>query len=83
MEFQRSKAAAGDCFDNVMAENLFATLECELLQQSAPFATREHAQPEISEFPEGFYNLKRSMAAELSGSGSCASGSSRGFARGV
>ena len=30
---ERSMGSAGDCFDNAMAESLFATVECELLQR--------------------------------------------------
>ncbi len=52
---QRSMGAAGNCFDNAMAESLFATVECELLQRVA-FASREEAAREIFRFVEGFYN---------------------------
>ena len=45
-----------------MAESLFATLECELLQR-VPFATREQAETEIFRFLEGFYNRKRRHSA--------------------
>ena len=55
---ERSMGAAGNCYDNAMAESFFATLECELLQR-APFASREEAQLEIFEFLEAFYNRKR------------------------
>ncbi len=50
--------SAGDCFDNAMAESLFATVECELLQR-VEFATRAEAELEIFRFVEGFYNRKR------------------------
>ncbi len=39
---ERSMGSAGDCFDNAMAESLFATVECELLQR-VEFATRAEA----------------------------------------
>ena len=59
---ERSMGAAGNCYDNAMAESLFATLECELLQR-VPFATREQAATEIFVFVEGFYNRKRRHSA--------------------
>ena len=59
---ERSMGAAGNCYDNAMAESLFATLECELLQR-VPFATREEAETEIFVFLEGFYNRKRRHSA--------------------
>ena len=34
----RSMGAAGNCYDNAMAESLFATVECELLKR-LPFTT--------------------------------------------
>ena len=55
---ERSMGSAGDCFDNAMAESLFATVECELLQR-VQFATRAEAELEIFRFVEGFYNRKR------------------------
>ena len=45
-----------------MAESLFATLECELLQR-VPFTTREEAVTEIIVFLEGFDNRKRRHSA--------------------
>ena len=45
-----------------MAESLFATVECELLQR-VRFATREQACSEIFRFLEGFYNLRRRHSA--------------------
>ena len=59
---ERSMGAAGNCYDNAMAESLFATLECELLQR-VPFATREQAAMEIFVFLESFYNRKRRHSA--------------------
>ena len=45
-----------------MAESLFATVECELLQRT-PFESREQAQGEIFKFLEGFYNRRRRHSA--------------------
>ena len=58
----QSMGAVGSCYDNAMAESLFATLECELLRR-APFATREEATTEIFRFLEGFYNRRRRHSA--------------------
>ncbi len=59
---ERSMGSAGDCFDNAMAESLFATVECELLQR-VTFASREEAEREIFRFVEGFYNRRRRHSA--------------------
>ena len=59
---ERSMGATGNCYDNAMAESLFATLECELLQR-VPFATRAQAERELFAFIEGFYNRKRRHSA--------------------
>ena len=59
---ERSMGATGNCYDNAMAESLFATLECELLQR-VPFATREQAERELFAFIEGFYNRRRRHSA--------------------
>ena len=50
---QRSMGRVGSCFDNAMAESLFATVECELLQRT-PFESREQAPGEIFKFLEAF-----------------------------
>ena len=59
---ERSMGAAGNCYDNAMAESFFATLECELLQR-VPFASREQAEQELFRFLEGFYNRRRRHSA--------------------
>ena len=53
-----SMGSVGDCFDNAMAESFFATLECELIDQTT-FHTRKQAELEIFDFLEAFYNKKR------------------------
>jgi putative transposase len=45
----------GDCYDNVMAENFFATLECELLDQHR-FQTPEEARRAVFESIEDWCN---------------------------
>jgi putative transposase len=59
---ERSMGAAGNCYDNAMAESFFATLECELLQR-VPFASREQAEQELFVFVEAFYNRQRRHSA--------------------
>ncbi len=52
----------GDCFDNAMAESLFATLECELIDREV-FKTREEARTKIFDYLETFYNPRRRHSA--------------------
>ncbi len=59
---ERSMGAAGNCYDNAMAESFFATLECELLQR-VPFASRAQAEQELFVFIEAFYNRLRRHSA--------------------
>ena len=44
-----STGSAGDCFDNAMAENFFANLECELIDRRC-FRTQGEARMAIFEF---------------------------------
>lgn len=59
---QQSMGSVGDCFDNAMAESLFATLECELIARSE-LRTRREARSRIFEYIEGFYNPRRRHSA--------------------
>ena len=45
----------GDCYDNVITESFFATLECELLARST-FRTHTQARTALFAYIEGFYN---------------------------
>jgi len=54
-----SMGSVGDCFDNAMAESLFATLETELLALVGPLTTVADARSRIISFIEGFYNTRR------------------------
>ena len=47
---------------NALAESLFATVECELLQR-VRLTNREEAKTEIFRFLEGFYNRRRRHSA--------------------
>ena len=53
-----SMGSVGDCYDNAMAESLFATLECELLDLH-DFDDPEQAIPAVFAFIAGFYNNTR------------------------
>jgi transposase InsO family protein len=50
--------SVGDCFDNAMAESVFATLECEVLDRH-DFQTRDEARRAIFTWIEGWYNTHR------------------------
>ena len=54
--------SVGDAYDNAMAESFFATLECELLDQTR-FKTQDEAQQAIFEWIEGWYNPRRRHSA--------------------
>lgn len=54
----QSMSSTGNCFDNAMAESLFATLKKGHVF-SEPFQTREEARRRIFEYLEGFYNRVR------------------------
>ena len=57
--------AVGDCYDNAMAESLFATLETELIdrQPRQRFRTRAEASREVFCYLEGFYSPRRVPSA--------------------
>ena len=55
----------GECYNNAMAESLFASLEKELIheQRRWHFTTRSEAEMKIFENIEGFYNRTRLHSA--------------------
>jgi putative transposase len=53
-----SMGSVGDCYNNVLCESFFATLECELLERRR-FLSQEKARREIFEFIEGLYSPHR------------------------
>jgi len=57
-----SMGTVGDCFDNAMAESLFATLECELIDREI-FVTRDAARTKIFDYLETWYNPRRRHSA--------------------
>ena len=57
-----SMSRRGDCGDNAVAENFFATLKVELVHDAA-WATRATAQAAVFEYLEVFYNAERRHSA--------------------
>ncbi len=56
-----SMGSVADCYDNALAESLFATIECELFDQQpgGRFQTRREAKLEVFDYLETFYNPRR------------------------
>jgi putative transposase len=59
---QCSMSAAGDCWDNAVAESFFATLKKELVHGCA-FQTRSEAYDALSDYIDNYYNPKRRHSA--------------------
>src|SRR3712207_6480182 len=57
--------SVANCFDNALAESVFATLECELFdrQPGGRFATRREAKLAVFDYLETFYNPRRRHSA--------------------
>jgi transposase InsO family protein len=53
-----SMSRKADCWDNAVAESLFATLEKELLSR-ASISSRAETQQAIAQYIEGYYNTRR------------------------
>jgi putative transposase len=60
-----SMGSVADCYDNALAESLFATLECELFDQQpgGRFETRGGAKLAVFDYLETFYNPRRRHSA--------------------
>lgn len=60
-----SMGSVADCYDNAMAESLFATIECELFDQQprGRFETRREAKLALFDYLETFYNPRRRHSA--------------------
>jgi hypothetical protein len=54
----RSMGSKGDCYDNAVAESLFATLKKELVHRRS-WPTRRELTSEAFEYSEAFYNRTR------------------------
>jgi len=56
-----SMGSVADCYDNALAESLFATLECELFDQQpgGRFSSRHEAKLAVFDYLEAFYNPRR------------------------
>ena len=57
-----SMSAAGNCYDNAVAESFFATLKKELVH-GCSFETRSEAYDALSDYIENYYNAKRRHSA--------------------
>jgi putative transposase len=57
-KIRQSMGTVGDCYDNAMAESVFATIETELLWQHT-FTDLADATSHFIDFVEGFYNTTR------------------------
>ncbi len=57
-EIRQSMGSVGDCFDNAMAESVFATIETELLWHHT-FVDNDDARSHFTDFVEGWYNTTR------------------------
>ena len=60
-----SMGSVADCFDNALAQGMFATLKCELfdLQPAGRFVTRREAKLAVFDYLETFYNPRRRHSA--------------------
>ena len=60
-----SMGSVADCFDNALAESVFATIECELFDQQpgGRFASHHEAKLAIFDYLETFYNPRRRHSA--------------------
>jgi putative transposase len=60
-----SMGSVADCYDNALAESLFATIECELFDQQpgGRFQTRRDAKLAVFDYLEAFYNPRRRHSA--------------------
>ncbi|TDC05841.1 hypothetical protein E1267_18165 [Nonomuraea longispora] len=61
-EVRPSTGRTGTCFDNVVTESFFASLECELLDRRT-FHTSSEAERAIFSYIEGFYHPRRRHSA--------------------
>ena len=57
--------SVADCFDNTLAESVFATVECELFDQQpgGRFTNHHQANLAIFDYLETFYNPRRRHSA--------------------
>jgi transposase InsO family protein len=57
--------SVADCFDNALAESVFATIECELFDQQTGgrFTSRREAKLAVFDYLETFYNPRRRHSA--------------------
>ena len=60
-----SMGSVADCYDNALAESVFATIECELFDQQpgGRFTSRREAKLAVFDYLETFYNPRRRHSA--------------------
>jgi putative transposase len=60
-----SMGSVADCYDNALAESVFATIECELFDQQpgGRFTSHHEAKLAIFDYLEAFYNPRRRHSA--------------------
>jgi putative transposase len=61
-QIDQSMGSVGDCYDNAMAESVFATIETELLWQHS-FLDLDDAKSHLIDYIEGWYNTNRRHTA--------------------
>ncbi len=62
MGVKPSMGSVGDAYDNAMAESVFASLECELIDRRS-FKTKGEARMALFTWVEGWYNTRRRHSA--------------------
>ena len=62
MGVQPSMGSVGDAYDNAMAESVFASLECELIERRS-FKTKTEARLAVFTWIEAWYNPRRRHSA--------------------
>ena len=62
MGVRPSMVTVGDAYDNAMAESVFASLECELIDRRS-FKTKTEARPAVFTWIEAWYNPRRRHSA--------------------
>ena len=58
----QSMGSKGDCFDNAVAESIFATLKKELVHRRS-WPTKDELRSEVFDYIEVFYNRQHSHSA--------------------
>lgn len=62
MGVRPSMGGVGDAYDNAIAENFFATLECELIERRS-LRSKAEAKAAVFSYIKGWYNPRRRHSA--------------------